>query len=154
MTWTSGSISDIDLWVQSPDDLPVGYARSAGKNCDLLRDDLGLGLDSTSHAIELMVCRDPLPGDYLINVMDYNTHPIPPARTAPAPVRETPMEVTVTVSRPDKKSGGKMKQLFTKTVSLDHVGQELTVARFTLDGNANIVPGSINDIPKMIRTHQ
>ena len=152
MSWTPGSKSDIDLWIQTPDDMPVGYMRSAGKNCDLLRDDLGLGLDATSHAIELMVCRDPLPGEYIINVMNYNVHPIPPPRTGPDIV-EFPMPVTVTITRPDHKNHS-MKTLFTKEVIIDHLGQEITVVRFTLDSEGNIVPGSINDMPHMIRTHQ
>lgn len=149
MTWTVGSASDIDLWIQSPGDGPVGYNRPTGKNCDLLRDDLGVGLDSTSRAIELLVCRDPPPGEYLINVMDYNIHTIPSKQSA---IVELPMLVTITISKPEK--GGRMKQLFTKQVLLDHAGQETTVVRFDLDSLGNIVSGSINDMPKMLRTHQ
>lgn len=145
MDWKVGSYTDMDVWTQTPEDEPVGYARPAGKNCDLLRDDLGLGQDKTSHAIELLVCRDPIPGSYLINVMAYQFH-------GPLSQKEFPMEVTVKILKSVPK--GKMKELYTKTVIIDHVGQEITVVRFDLDDKQEIIEGSVNDVPKMIRTHQ
>lgn len=140
MSWKTGSKSDIDLWLLGPDDRSIGYARSAGKYCDLLRDDLGSTASKASHAIELMVCRDPPVGEYIVNVMDYDDHGS----------KDLPMAVEVEVSKPDK--AGHMKELFKKTVTLQRQGQEITVIRFELDKETNIVDGSLNDIPHMIRT--
>lgn len=158
MTWKNGSTSDIDLWVKSPDDEPVGYTRAAGKTCDLLRDDLGRAMDLTSHAIELTVCRDPPPGEYLINVHLYNIHlakaygGVPEQTWDEVMKKELPMPVTVLITKADKKNPGHMKKILEKEVMLDHAGQELTVARFELDGDANLVAGSLNDLPLMMRT--
>ena len=37
--------SDVDLWVQAPGDMPVGYSNKGGAVFNLLRDDLGQQLD-------------------------------------------------------------------------------------------------------------
>src|SRR5437667_7216328 len=41
MTWAKESDSDVDLWVQAPGDVPVGYSNKSGMIFNLLRDDLG-----------------------------------------------------------------------------------------------------------------
>jgi hypothetical protein len=140
MSWKTGSKSDIDLWLLGPDDRSIGYARSAGKYCDLLRDELGSTASKASHAIELMVCRDPPVGEYNVNVMDYDDHGS----------KDLPMSVEVEISKPDK--AGHMKELFKKTVTLERQGHEITVVRFELDKETNIVEGSVNNLPHMIRT--
>jgi len=39
------------------------------------------------------------------------------------------------------------RTLVSRTVALDHVGQQVTVARFTLDAHGSLVPGSVNNLP-------
>lgn len=159
MTWKNGSTSDIDLWVLSPDDKPVGYLRSAGKNCDLLRDDLGAEMDITSHAIEMAVCRDPPPGEYIVNTHFYNLH-LPNAgdHYIEEKAKEVPMQVEVKILRTmpkDPHTQGSpsthLKLLFDKTVTLESPGEEITVVRFSLDDKGNVIPGSVNDLPHKIR---
>ena len=43
--WPPGMDSDVDLWVQAPGDVPVGYSNKGGAVFNLLRDDLGQQLD-------------------------------------------------------------------------------------------------------------
>src|SRR5260370_35527634 len=39
--WDDKVDADVDLWVQAPGDVPVGYSNKAGMSFNLLRDDLG-----------------------------------------------------------------------------------------------------------------
>ena len=39
--WPTELDSDVDLWVQAPGDVPVGYSNKGGAMFNLLRDDLG-----------------------------------------------------------------------------------------------------------------
>ena len=43
--WPPELDSDVDLWVQAPGDVPVGYSNKGGAVFNLLRDDLGQQLD-------------------------------------------------------------------------------------------------------------
>ena len=44
--WDDKRDVDIDLWVQAPDDIPVGYSNKGGLFFNLLRDDLGIYKDN------------------------------------------------------------------------------------------------------------
>jgi hypothetical protein len=133
MRWDALSDSDIDLWVQSPGDSPVGFERPSGLNCNLLRDDLGRLHDPSSENEEMTVCRNAPAGDYAVNVMAYDVYD-----------GKFPVDVTVegTFSGTDS-----AEQLFSRHVKLTYGGQELTVARFRLDGAGDLVDGSMNDVP-------
>ena len=39
--WPDNWRTDVDLWVQAPGDVPVGYSNKGGVIMNLLRDDLG-----------------------------------------------------------------------------------------------------------------
>ena len=45
LTWDKDVDADVDLWVQGPGDVPVGYSNKSGIIFNLLRDDLGKGGD-------------------------------------------------------------------------------------------------------------
>ena len=45
--WDNKRDVDIDLWVQAPDDIPVGYSNKGGLFFNLLRDDLGIYKDNS-----------------------------------------------------------------------------------------------------------
>ena len=45
--WPDELDSDVDLWVQAPGDIPVGYSNKGGAIFNLLRDDLGNRVDAT-----------------------------------------------------------------------------------------------------------
>jgi hypothetical protein len=46
--WDDKVDADVDLWVQAPGDVPVGYSNKAGMIFNLLRDDLGHSGDPVS----------------------------------------------------------------------------------------------------------
>lgn len=70
--WPRESHSDIDIWVQTPADDPVGYARKNGRNCDLLRDDLGTPGDPGGRNWEFVACRALVPGRWVVNLHWYS----------------------------------------------------------------------------------
>ena len=138
MHWDSRSNSDIDLWVSSPGDQPVGYRRLSGLNCNLLRDDLGRQHDPSSDNEEMVICRNAPAGSYAVNVMAYDVYD-----------GRFPIPVTVEGSYSD---GNGSSRLFEREEKLTYRGQELTVARFQLTKHGALEPGSLNDVP--VRLYQ
>jgi hypothetical protein len=140
MQWANGSRSDIDLWVKSPNDAPVGYTRKTGKNCDLIRDDLGVGRDIASKADEMVACRVVPPGEYIVNVHAYRLEP-----------NEAPMRVTIYV-RAKLVSENNFYEVAQQSVDLNHEGDQVTVLRFSLNEHGALVPDSINNLQADLRS--
>ena len=134
--WPDGLNIDVDLWVKAPGDAPVGYSRKAGAYFNLLRDDLGKARDYLELNYENAYSRGAPAGEYIVNVHLYIAHDAPP--------------VEVAVRASVRNSGGTMP-IFARRVVLKYVGQELTVARFSLDRGGFLVRGSIHDFPKALR---
>lgn len=137
--WADGWQSDVDLWVKAPDDAPVGYSRKSGAVFDLLRDDLGALRDMTALNYEFAFSRGAPAGEYVVNIHLFN----PAADPLPVPV-----EVTVSLRDP---ASGRMTRIVARAVVLRRRGEELTVARFRLDGGARLVAGSLNHLPRSLR---
>jgi hypothetical protein len=133
MHWDGNSDSDIDMWIQSPGDSPVGYRRMSGLNCNLLRDDLGHQHDPSSQNQEMTVCRNAPPGAYAINVVAYDVYD-----------RHYPVQVSVEGFFSD---GSGSNRLFERSATLMYQGQEVTLARFELTKEGALKIGSLNDIP-------
>ena len=57
MQWPDKLDADVDLWVQAPGDVPVGYSNKGGKVFNLLRDDLGKAQDMTDYNYEVAYTR-------------------------------------------------------------------------------------------------
>jgi hypothetical protein len=131
--WDPRSNSDIDLWVKSPGDQPVGFHRMSGISCNLLRDDLGRRRDANSENEEMTVCRNAPAGAYAVNVMAYDVYD-----------RRVPVRVSVEATF---SGAGGSRRLFRRDAKLAYQGQELTVARFRLEKGGALEPGSLNDIP-------
>lgn len=136
MHWNGRSNSDVDLWVKSPGDRPVGFMRLSGTNCNLLRDDLGRLHDPSSENEEMVVCRNAPPGAYAVNVMAYDVYD-----------HHVPIDVSVE-SFYTNASGS--TRLFQRDTRLMHQGEETTVARFQLQKGGLLKPGSFNDIPILL----
>jgi hypothetical protein len=137
--WPDKLDADVDLWVQAPGDVPVGYSNKSGKVFDLLRDDLGMAQDMTDSNHEVAYSRGAPAGEYTVNVHMYRgvnvTYPVP---------------VKVIVSlKPDRTQSS--APLATTTVQLRKPNQELTALRFKLDSTGKLVQGSINSIFKPLR---
>ena len=134
--WPSEMNTDIDLWVLAPGDATVGYSAKSGRVFNLLRDDLGHLNDIMPLNYENAYTRGSPAGEYVVNLHLYSTADPPP------------VSGIVLVSR---RVNGSTVRIFTKTVILTKVGQELTVTRFTLDKNGVPVRGSFHDFPKALR---
>jgi hypothetical protein len=136
--WDDKIDADVDLWVQAPGDVPVGYSNKAGMIFNLLRDDLGHSGDPVSMNYEIAYGRGLWPGEYTVNAHLYrsadNHFPVP-------------VIAKVQVRGPD----GIVKNLLQSSVQLDHVGQETTIFRFQLDDKGHLVPGSLSRIHKELR---
>ena len=133
MHWKASSNSDIDMWVKSPEDRPVGFMRLSGMNCNLLRDDLGHAHDPSSENEEMAVCRNAPAGAYAVNVMAYDVYD-----------RHFPIDVTV---ESFYTNGTGSSRLFQRDARLTYQGQEVTVAQFQLTKDGLVKAGTINDIP-------
>lgn len=139
--WPDGVDADVDLWVQAPGDVPVGYSNKGGAIFNLLRDDLGTRADATGLNYEISFASGMPPGEYTANLHLYRN------------ASGKPVPVTVVVSTKTDMTQGS-KQLLASSVELTREGQELTVFRFRLDAAGALVPGSVTSLQKPLRDWQ
>ena len=139
ISWPERIDADVDLWVQAPGDVAVGYSNKGGLIFNLLRDDLGGQADVTEINYEVSYSRGVPAGEYTVNVHLYRDMS-----------GQLPLPVTVSVS---VKAAPNLaaKRILTTKLKLDHQGQEVTAFRFTLDGDGRLVAGSVHDLPKPLR---
>jgi hypothetical protein len=138
--WPDEIASDVDLWVQAPGDVPVGYSNKGGALFNLLRDDLGDVLDASNLNYEIAYSRGLAPGEYTINVHLY--------RNAAA-VSEIPVTVVVSAKSSTQESS---RQLLTTKVTLKREGEEITAFRFRLDPAGDLERGSVHSLYKPLRS--
>lgn len=138
--WPDGMDADVDLWVQGPGDVPVGYSNKGGELFNLLRDDLGQYADATDLNYEVAYSRGVAGGEYTVNAHLYRDN----AEVYPVPV-------TVVVST-KRSTGGSSRQILKATVELAREGQELTVFRFRLDARGELEAGSVHALQKNLRS--
>ena len=139
MQWPDKLDADVDLWVQAPGDVPVGYSNKSGKVFDLLRDDLGKAQDMTDYNYEVAYSRGDPAGEYIVNAHMYRGVNV----SFPIPVK-----ITVNAKSNSSKTA---TRLATTTVELLKPNQEITALRFRLDSNGQLVPGSLNSLFKGLR---
>ncbi len=137
--WPDELDADVDLWVQAPGDVPVGYSNKGGLIFNLLRDDLGKRADATGMNYEVSYSRGIPPGEYTVNVHLY--------RNA-AGVYPVPVTVVASVKRNASESA---RQILASRVELKREGQEITVFRFKLDERGRLVPGSVHSLKRPLR---
>jgi hypothetical protein len=137
--WADAWDTDVDIWVQAPGDVPVGYSNKGGAIFNLLRDDLGRRGDATEMNYEVTYSRGIPPGEYTVNMHLYRN----PERKLPVPVT-----VVVSVKKTAQESG---KQILASKVQLSREGQEVTVFRFKLDEAGDLVPGSVHNLQRPLR---
>ncbi len=137
--WDDKVDADVDLWVEAPGDVPVGYSNKSGLIFNLLRDDLGHSGDPLSMNYEIAYGRGLWPGEYVVNAHLY--------RSADG---HFPVPVTARVSV--RGADGEITNLLRSEVNLDYVGQETTIFRFKLDDKGHLVPGSVNRLHKGLRS--
>jgi hypothetical protein len=139
-TWPPGMDSDVDLWVQAPGDIPVGYSNKGGAVFNLLRDDLGQQLDLSGLNYESSYSRGIVPGEYTVNLHLYRNR-----------AGQPDIPVTVIVSTKPT-SADPARQILMSKVELAREGQERTVFRFRLTETGNLVAGSVNSLPRPLRS--
>jgi len=140
LSWPETVDADVDLWVQAPGDVPVGYSNKGGLLFNLLRDDLGGQSDVTNVNYEVSYSRGIAAGEYIVNVHLYRDMS-----------GQLPLPVTVAVSVKKSAKVAAKRILHTKLL-LRHQGQELTAFRFELGEKGNLVPGSVYDLPIALRS--
>ena len=137
--WPDELDTDVDLWVEAPGDVPVGYSNKGGAMFNLLRDDLGKRADATGLNYEVSYSRGIAAGEYTINVHLY--------RNA-ANVFPIPVTVVTSVKKSPKESA---RQVLASKVELVREGEELTVYRFRLSEDGSLVPGSVHSLQRNLR---
>ena len=139
--WDDKRDVDIDLWVQAPDDIPVGYSNKGGLFFNLLRDDLGIYKDNSPVNYEVSYSRGISDGVYIANVHLY--------REDKAPFKPIIAELLVSVVDPDS---NKRKQILRTSKKLEEIGKEITVFQFELDKQGKLNKNSINNKYVMLRS--
>lgn len=137
--WPNDIEVDVDLWVQAPNDIPVGFHNQNGNHFNLLRDDLGTAGDATNRNYEIAYSRGLVAGEYIVNVHQYG-HLV-----AGQPV---PVEVAVSV-RP---LYGTLEQILHTTILLSRKNEETTAFRFKLTKRGELVDGSVSTLNKRLIT--
>lgn len=137
--WPDDIDADVDLWVKAPGDVPVGYSNKGGLIFNLLRDDLGKRADATGMNYEVSYSRGIPPGEYTVNTHLYRNM---------SGVYPVPVTVVTSIKRDPRES---TRQILASKVELRREGQELTVYRFSLDGNGQLERGSVHSLPQPLR---
>ena len=139
--WDDKRDVDIDLWVQAPDDIPVGYSNKGGLFFNLLRDDLGIYKDNSPVNYEVSYSRGISDGVYIANVHLY--------REDKAPFKPIIAELLVSVVDP---VSNKRKQILRTSKKLEEIGKEITVFQFELNKKGKLNKNSINNKYVMLRS--
>ena len=138
--WPDHLDTDVDLWVEAPGDVPVGYSNKGGVVFNLLRDDLGRMSDITDINYEVSYSRGIPSGEYTVNIHLYRNL---------ANVYPVPVTVAVSVKTSQKESA---RQIVATRITLSRVGDEITAFRFTLDANGKLAPGSVHSLKRALRS--
>ena len=137
--WPSDMPFDVDLWVQAPREIPVGFWNLGGTTFNLLRDDLGGEGDATNENYEISYSRGIPPGEYIVNVHMYG--PLPYGVTIP---------VNVVVSVKPKYAD--LYQILETIIKLTRRNEEKTAYRFRLTSEGELVPGSVSTLNRPLIT--
>ena len=140
LRWPNELNADVDLWVEAPGDVPVGYSNKGGTIFNLLRDDLGHQNDVTEVNYEVSFSRGVPAGEYTANVHLFRFA----GQTAPLPV--------TVVASVKNRTHDSAKRLVVAKLELGHQGEEITAFRFTLDTAGELVPGSVHNLQRGLRT--
>ena len=139
LRWPDELNVDVDLWVQAPGDVPVGYSNQGSAIFNLLRDDLGHINDATDLNYEFSYSRGVPAGEYTVNLHLYrnlaNVYPIPAV-------------VAVSVKNSPNLPA---QQILSTKLNLSHEDEELTAFRFKLDEEGRLLSGSVHNLPRPLR---
>ncbi|MCH7832888.1 MAG: hypothetical protein IIC55_08455, partial [Proteobacteria bacterium] len=137
--WPNNMPYDVDLWVQAPREVPVGFWNMGGTTFNLLRDDLGGEGDATDKNYEITYSRGIPAGEYIVNVHMYG--PLPQGVTIP-------VNVVVSV----KPMYADLYQILETIIKLTRRNQEETAYRFRLTAEGELVPGTFSTLNRPLIT--
>ena len=141
--WPDEYNVDIDTWGKAPNQRAVGYSNRNGVILNLVRDDLGTYADISNRNYEIMFSRGLPQGEWVFNIHWFSNS---------AGVTAVPVTVLISITKDDSTSSKeKPKQLVATTLTLNNVGEELTIIRFKLDKNGDLVKDSMTSLFKPIR---
>jgi len=140
LRWPDEIDADVDLWVQAPGDAAVGYSNKGGRTFNLLRDALGHVNDPGRLNYKVAYSRGRPAGEYTVNLHLYTNRQ-----------RVYPVEAEVYIGI-KKLPTASISRISYKKVKLLEVGHEMTVLRFKLDDDGDLIFGSLHDVPKRLRT--
>ena len=146
VTWPLDNKDDVDTWLEDPLGNLVWFRNKEAGLAHLDRDDLGHMNDTIFLADgsvikypynqELLTIRGFIGGEWTLNVHMYSKR------------EKEPTMVRVTID----KLNPKLKPILAKDILLEVRGDEVTVARFEMAANGDIL--SLNDMPKTLITLQ
>jgi len=152
LTWDDESVDDVDLWMEDPlgDTL---YFRSTDVNfMHLDRDDLGFANDSitmpdgrvvsVSRNQEIASIRGFIPGEWILNIHMYNKRDFTDAKHNKNGIKPTNVKIKLEKINPS------VKTIVYKTYVMRKHWEEITVVRFTMSANGDII--SVSDLPKKL----
>jgi len=141
--WPDDMNVDIDTWGKAPNSAAVGYSNKNGQILSLVRDDLGNYADISGRNYEVMFSRGLPKGEWVFNLHFFSNA---------AGVTSVPVTVLITITKDDTASSKtRPQQIVTTTLELTSVGQEITIIRFRLDENGDLVNDSMTSLFKPIR---
>ena len=152
VTWPADLDADVDLWVLAPTDVPVGYSNLNGRVFNLLRDDLGHHTDLSNLNFEVAYSRGSPAGEYVVNVHLYNRRAPSGDTTGYLGMVQGTYPVPVDVVIGLRHEQEPLTKLVEKSVVLNRIGEEITVARFRLLEDGIFVASSLNAVPIDIRS--
>lgn len=146
--WSIKHPHDIDLWVLTPDGIPVGFSRMKHMLIHLEHDDQGEandviqtpeGMIKSPYNHEVMTFRALIPGSYVVNVHFYDRHASNNHDEDEDGVNEpVPITVELIQINPSFSSKGKV------IVKLNHIGDEATAFQFIITKEGKITDVSTN----------
>ena len=142
VTWDEKSKDDVDTWLQDPTGKVLFFKQKDIGLAHLDRDDLGILNDRVTttggnqieyvYNQELTTIRGFIPGEWVLNLHMYN--------------KRDPHAVTATV-RIDKLNP-RAETIFKKQIEMTRRGEEITIARFTMSSQGEIIEW--DDLPKTL----
>lgn len=129
--WPDGD-TDVDLHLRDPSGEHVYFSHRAGQVWNLLRDDLGNTNDLATRNFENAYARGLPAGEYTVNVHAYRNNAKFPI------VVEGELRI-----QPELKAGS--ATTFIARATLDRLGDEATLWRFSIDKDGKLVPGSVHN---------
>ena len=139
LTWTEDSLDDIDMWLRDPLGNILFFRNQSKGFMHLDKDDLGAhndtirmpdGTDVTLNINqEIVTIRGFIPGEWVLNIHMFRKR------------YDEPSDVKVKV----EKLNPSVKTVIYKEYSMDTAWEEITVARFTMAANGEII--DMDDLP-------